>query len=473
MKQEPRARQSAYPWYFGLVAVLLLTFKLAVVDRMETPFRHSKLEANGILPGVERPLNQPYADGLVLIGFDQSPAQASADGMLHVDLHWTVRRQPLGRYQTVIHLVGADGLRWSPSDTYRPTDYEDAPPTSTWMPGTHALDSHEIEPLPGTPPGTYAIVLTVFDRETLRPLSVLNEQLQPTAPDLTLGQVEIVAPHSAPQPEGLGIRERLDISFGPLTLLGVSFDRERASPGDPVFVTTFWRVDGPPPEESVVRLELLAPDGSMVRAYDFPLTASWHPPSAWEPGGVWRGQQLIHLPADLNTAEYTWALSISTSKRPPSSFGSLSVQAPARVFASPPTDLSLNARLGDVATLVGASLAPPASSIAPGSPLTVTLVWRAEVETTTSYSVFVHLLDPDGKLIAQSDGIPDTWSRPTTGWVSGEYITDEHLLVLPPDAAPGTYELTTGMYVSSGVERLTTPDGRDTIAVTALTVEAK
>jgi len=451
-----------------LVAILMPAFKLAIVDRVATPFRHPKLRDDGTLPGVEHLLNQPYADGLMLIGFDQSATEMPADGILRVDLHWTVRHQPSHRYQTVIHLVGLEGIRWSHPDSYRPMDYQNAPPTTTWVPGRHALDSHEVELLPGTPPGVYDVVLTVFDRESLAPISVLDEALQPTAPDLTLGQVKLVAPRSVVQPQELDVRERLDVSLGPLTLLGVNFDRERAAPGDPLFATMFWHADAKPAEELVLRLELLAPDDSVAGAYDLPPTAPWHPVATWQAGDIWRGQHVLHLPAELHSASYTWTLSLVSPDRQTVSLASLLVTAPERSFTPPPMDLSADARLGGVATLVGASLAPDPAVVVPGTTLTVTLVWRAEAETDASYRVFVHLVDPDGNLVAQSDGVPAAWTRPTTSWLPGEYVTDEHSLAIPLEVPTGQFELVAGMYLHPTGDRLTTPDGRGAIPLTTL-----
>ena len=74
--------------------------------------------------------------------------------------------------------------------------------------------------------------------------------------------------------------------------------------------------------------------------------------------------------------------------------------------------------------------------------------------------------------MAQSDGIPANWTRPTTGWLPGEYVTDARVLTLPADAPAGEYSLFAGLYVPGG-ERLTAPDGSDAIPLTTITVEAQ
>jgi hypothetical protein len=307
-------------------------------------------------------------------------------------------------------------------------------------------------------------VLTTFDRDTLSPLSVLNEQGQPAAPDLLLGQVTLTVPRRPADPDQLGIRNRLDARLGPLTLLGADFDRNEAAPGDPVFVTTFWRAEERPAEDLTLQLELFASDGSLVTRYGFSPAAQWYSLHRWQPGDVWRGQHLFYLPAALDTGDYTWR--IFDLQSPTSD---LHITAPDRTFTPPPVDLEIDTRLGDTATLLGANLEPETLNLEPNATLTVTLVWRAESETHISYRVFLHLIGPDGRLLAQSDGIPAGWTRPTTGWLSGEYIADAHTLIIPPDAPEGDYVLSTGLYIPGG-ERLTTAGGSDSVPVATFTM---
>jgi hypothetical protein len=448
----------------------LLAFKVGVVDQVDTPFRRPELRSDGSLPDVEHSLGQAFADGLKLIGYDQSADQMLADQALRVDLYWTACQQPSHRYQTVVHLVGPNGLRWSLKDSFRPTDYQGASPTTTWAPGRYALDSHEVEPLSASPPGTYDVVLTVFDRDTLAPLSALNEQGQPVAPEVVLGQVTLTAPRHSLSLEQLGARSELSASLGPVDLVGADFDHEEAAPGDPVLVTTFWRSEEELAEDLTFRLSLLTSDGSTVASYDLSPTADWHPTSTWEPGQVWRGQHLVHLPAKLNSGDYSWRFSISDSTSRLVHPSTIHVVAPERSFDPPVVDKEIGARLGNVATLTGVTRNPTSSSLSPRTPLTVTLVWYAEAETNVSYRVFVHLVGPNGELSAQSDGVPAEWARPTTGWLPGEYITDVHTLTIPSDAERGDYTLQAGLYrMDDG--RLSTPAGSDTVSLGTVTVD--
>jgi hypothetical protein len=451
---------------FVLLALLLLVAKLTIIDHVDTFFRRPGLQSDGTLPGIEHPLNQRYADGMLLLGYRQDRDTLPGDGVLRVDLYLSAYAQPGARYQTVLHLVGPDGAHWSQPDSFRPRGYTSPPYTTIWSSEVYALDSHEIEPLPGAPPGTYDVVLTVFDRDTLAPLSPLNDKGQPLAPTRTLGTVKLTRPH---RPARLPDDGALDLSMGVFTLLSAEFDRVEAAPGDPVLIVTHWRADQQPAEDITMRLTLLAPDDSPAAEYDLPLGASFFATSHWQTGDVWRGQSIVRLPADLNDGEHTWTIRLPDAAA--HTLAQLNIAAPDRIFDPPAVSNTLSAALGDEATLAGFDVSPV--SPRPGDTLTVTLVWQARTTSTSSYHVFLHLLGPQGQMVSQSDGIPAGWSRPTTGWVAGEYIIDEHTLAIPPDGPVGAYTLVTGLYDPGSGTRLIGPDGTDAVALTTMVVEAR
>ena len=389
-----------------------------------------------------------------------------ADGTLRVDLYWTADGEPQRDYQTTVHLEGPDGLLWSNRDSARPRGYHPPPPTTAWEPGRYALDSHEVDPLSGAPPGTYRVVLTVFDRDTLAPLSWLTDGGQPAAPTLTLGEIVLTRPtRRATAPA----ESRVEVAVGPYTVLSARLDRSLAAPGDPVYLTLWWRadeaVDGRS-EPPAATLALLVPDGSAAATTSLP-----SPAVASQPGDVWRSQHRLALPADLPSATYTWELRASPEGEPGVILSDLTISAPQRTFLPPPFAAPVGVTLEGVATLVGATIEPAGAPLAPGATLRVTLVWRAEGTASVSHHVFVHLLGADGRLVAQSDGVPAGWTRPTTGWLAGEYITDVHVLALPDDTAAGQLTLQAGLYVPGG-PRLTDAEGHDAVWLAAVDVTA-
>jgi hypothetical protein len=70
------------------------------------------------------------------------------------------------------------------------------------------------------------------------------------------------------------------------------------------------------------------------------------------------------------------------------------------------------------------------------------------------YTVFVHLLDATGQLVAQADARPRSGAYPTSAWAAGDVIPDDHVLSLPTNLAPGRYTIRMGLYLSPNGPRL-------------------
>ena len=70
------------------------------------------------------------------------------------------------------------------------------------------------------------------------------------------------------------------------------------------------------------------------------------------------------------------------------------------------------------------------------------------------YTVFVHLLDSDNRIVAQMDSEPLGGTHPTTEWQFGEIVRDNYGLLIAPDTPPGEYLLEVGMYYLPTLERL-------------------
>lgn len=461
MKHTPRPA-----WLLLATALLLLGLKLALLDRVNTLFRPTGL-ADRHLRCVDVPAEVTFGDEFILIGYDEPPARVASGAPLEITTYWRALHPGGPDYGVTVNLVDAHGQRWNSSDIRPPRWHRTPPPVGEWPPNEYALVALSVPVLPGTPPGVYTVEMVAFDQDTLAPLTAHEAAGQAIGPALRLGTIEITPPRHPAVLDELGIRQRFDAPLGPLTLLGADLDRDQAAPGDPVLLVTFWEAEARPTDDLTLHLALLDSSGSIALEHDLAPSAPWHPTSTWQRGDVWRGQHLLHLPAGLESGVYTWRLSLQPTGQSIDLPSTIEVTAPSRTFAPPTLPHALDTTLGKVATLVGFDLA---GKTQPGSTLTVTLVWRAEAETRDSYHVFLHLRGPDGALVAQSDGIPAGWTRPTTGWVSGEYITDVHALSVPSGAPAGDYTLSAGLYLP-GDSRLTTPEGSDAIPLTAIAVQ--
>ncbi len=118
----------------------------------------------------------------------------------------------------------------------------------------------------------------------------------------------------------------------------------------------------------------------------------------------------------------------------------------------PPVLQPAQANLGQELLLTGYGL--DGAAIQAGEVARLALRWQALAEMERDYTVFIHLLGPDGQIWGQRDGQPVGGFRPTSSWAVGEEILDHHALRLSSEAPPGEYRLVLGLYDAATGQRL-------------------
>ena len=125
--------------------------------------------------------------------------------------------------------------------------------------------------------------------------------------------------------------------------------------------------------------------------------------------------------------------------------------APAETF-TPLPQFETAAIFGDRLALIGYDMqwveAGPA----------VTLYWQAQKAMEEDYTTFVHIVDGDGNLVAQSDSQPTNGIYPTSIWDEGEIVADRKELTLPADAPLEDLYMVTGVYLLETLQRLPVTD---------------
>lgn len=126
------------------------------------------------------------------------------------------------------------------------------------------------------------------------------------------------------------------------------------------------------------------------------------------------------------------------------------------VFAGPlpavAAEQVLPVRFAPTMSLAGYDV--PAGALEPGKPLLVLLYWQALGPADRSYTAFVHLVDENWNMWAQSDSLPQEGLAPTDQWQAGQFVGDAHLLPVPADLPPGgRYRLEIGLYDANTMQR--------------------
>jgi len=71
------------------------------------------------------------------------------------------------------------------------------------------------------------------------------------------------------------------------------------------------------------------------------------------------------------------------------------------------------------------------------------------------YVVTIQVMDERGTKIGQSDIPLSVEGQPTSAWQPGTVAEDHRTIQISPNAAPGVYEITVGVYEPSTVQNLT------------------
>jgi len=392
-----------------------------------------------------------------LLGFNGEP-QVMAGGYPTLTLFWRRLRELQTDYTLFVHVIDAQGNLWGQHDkeplgaSYR---------TRVWAAGDVVVDRFQPVVSACAPPGTYRLVAGIYERQSGERLPVTNGEgnqadldVLTVLPGLGLDLDEVQPQHPVVATLTPG-----------LSLLGFDGQVDQLRPGDPLAMNLYWHVRAPVPADTLFTLRLRTADGRIEELWHGPAQVS---PSAWPPNRVVCDHRPIHLPPMLPAGRYTLEVALGETS---AALGELTLLDQARQFNPPNPQHSLQARLGNAASLIGYDLpgckgageqaesrgeiipsaplplrSPASLLLCPPAPLRLILYWQASGATDQSYTVFVHLLDSGGRIRAQQDNPPVGGQRPTTGWVAGEFITDTYTLSLPPDAEPGSYQIVIGMY---------------------------
>ena len=262
-------------------------------------------------------------------------------------------------------------------------------------------------------------------------------------------------------------RHSLDVTFGDrIRLLGVDPPARRLGPGDTLTLTLYWQALADLDRDYAVYLHVdRIASGQRVGQRDtYPGLGNW-PTSNWRAGEILADTYRIRLaaywptPAALRVTAGLFDPAAQT-RLPVASGGSTVLDEPvvAEFGAPGPATIPADAHMvpleqGSFAgTAWLRAFSQPSLDGAEG--YRITLYWQALNSLPTPYTVFVHLVDAEGHLIAQHDGPPAGGAYPTPFWSPGDIVPDEHVLRLPRAPSPGRYQLRVGLYDSATQQRL-------------------
>lgn len=389
------------------------------------------------------------------------PHDSPVTDQLPIALRWRADGPISDRVQATIRLHDIDG--WVLAEETVTLIDAQGKPTERWFPGEPVETYHRLTIPAGVPPLDYTVSLSLFTAVDgqVATLEWQDGTGAPQGQQIDLGEVSLnatdrpsiwteppVAPATVPRLVEQGIA-LYDITPAA---------RERAA-GQPLILELLWRAETAPVPDLIPVLSLRQ-EGHVLTAVSQRPAQARYPTDQWGVGEWVREHRVLTIPPEASGVAELWlevgaqTLLVQT----------VQINETASLFTPPPVANPVDALFAPVGRLIGFELAE--NRLVDGQPFSLTLLWESTAESVpVSYAVFTQLLDKNGRLIAQHDGVPENGRRPTTSWVPGEYLLDAHPLTFRETGYTGPARLIIGLYDPLTGTRLTLPTGQDFVTL--------
>jgi len=279
-----------------------------------------------------------------------------------------------------------------------------------------------------------------------------------------------------------------DVTYGDAArLVAVEIQPKVVEPGDDLEVVLYWEALAPIEEDWSIYIQAFGYGRQRLGQRDTYPGGGDYPTTMWSPGEVIRDRYLMRIrpdalgpvAADIEVGFYQ----LESMRRLPASspagdpvgrtvVGRVRVAGPGLVCDP---GVRLNVVLAESVGLIGYDW--DNDRVRAGDSASVTLYWESLAPLDRDYQVFLHLVTEDGRIIGQGDGPPLNDEYPTSYWVEGDTLVDEHTLQVAGDAPDAVGLLYVGMYHLETGERLPITagapnDGGNAILLTQVAVES-
>lgn len=387
-------------------------------------------------PTRQEQLRATFGDDETVRVFALSPRELRAGDFLTARVNWSPDA-PLDNMRLVLRLRDATGRVW--------VEQEALPLGGRTLErdGNAVRDLYGLVIPPDAPPGTYSFDLAAFERGSQTPVALVGDE------NRIAQELEVGTSKTPTALNRLRITHPLQVEVGDAALLGYAVSAIEPRGGDIIEFTSWWQNVANADDKLEIKLRDAADvETVLYRGALFPEASG-----GLNPTQALRARNEITIPPTAAAGYARVLVSLNGQAAPPIR---LSLGETLRKFQAPIVQHPQLTRVGDSVQLLGYKL--DHTEYRADEKLPLTLYWSASETPDASYKVFVHLVDANGVLRTQRDAIPQNNTLPTNRWFAGEYVTDEYVLNLPANLAPGEYRILVGMYPQDGGARVPLKD---------------
>ena len=237
-------------------------------------------------------VDEAFADGVRLIGYDLLETQAAPGGTISPVLYWLPTKPMTVSYAAVLRLETESGAVLG--TTERPVAGGEFP-TIRWQVGDVVRDWQSLPIPPDAPSGSYPIAVA------LHPAGSAADDWTHSA---TLGMVTIAgrAHHFEAPP---GIQHATAHNFaGLIDCIGYDLDTTGLASGQSLRLILYWRARTTPPVSYKTFVHVIGPDGQVWAQHDTIPLAGEAPTTGWLGGEVIADAIALERPSDAPPGRY-------------------------------------------------------------------------------------------------------------------------------------------------------------------------
>jgi hypothetical protein len=124
------------------------------------------------VPPVSQPQEAVLGDGVRLLGYDLPSEEIQAGGVVDLTLYWQCVEEMDTSYTVFVHVLDSEGTMVGQWDSMPQAGNL---PTAVWVPGEVIADAYEVPVVPEADPGSYTLVVGMYDGGTGQRLPATQE----------------------------------------------------------------------------------------------------------------------------------------------------------------------------------------------------------------------------------------------------------------------------------------------------------
>ncbi len=269
--------------------------------------------------------------------------------------------------------------------------------------------------------------------------------------------------------EAVSLPNQVKVLYGSkVELLAYELESGAVRPGERAGITFYWRCLTEMEESLNIFVRILGREGQLIGEKESYPGGGSYPTTEWRRGEVIKDTYRIRISPHATVPTGAWVqvglFDLATMSEVPAYDGMgrpvVPLLGPVKIASWSPLQVEPRTRmevnLGQKVNLIGYDLEE--TFVQPGGDIHLTLYWEALKAMEEDYTVFVHLIDGEGRIWAQKDNQPLENDYPTSLWERGEVVEDEYELEVGSEVPEGGYRLEVGIYLLETMVRLPVAD---------------